>query len=80
MLPFAWSNGAAVTNEDGTEYTIDSPEMAEPLDYYTSFFEDGNSADPHCSTRASSRAASPTAPSAPSSPGRGTPAWSRRPA
>ncbi|MCY7399949.1 MAG: sugar ABC transporter substrate-binding protein [Nocardioides sp.] len=41
VLPFAWSNGAAVTNEDGTEYTIDSPEMVEALDYYTSYFKDG---------------------------------------
>ncbi len=41
MLPFAWSNGASLTNEDGTEYTIDSPEMAEALDYYTSYFEEG---------------------------------------
>jgi multiple sugar transport system substrate-binding protein len=41
MLPFAWSNGAALTNEEGTEYTIDSPEMAEALDYYTSFFKEG---------------------------------------
>ena len=43
MLPFAWSNGASLTNEEGTEYTIDSPEMAEALDYYTSFFENGHS-------------------------------------
>ena len=41
MMPFAWSNGATLTNEDGTEYTIDSPEMAEALDYYTSYFEEG---------------------------------------
>jgi multiple sugar transport system substrate-binding protein len=41
MLPFAWSNGASLTNEEGTEYTIDSPEMAEALDYYTSFFKEG---------------------------------------
>jgi multiple sugar transport system substrate-binding protein len=41
MLPFAWSNGASLTNEEGTEYTIDSPETAEALDYYTSFFEEG---------------------------------------
>jgi len=40
-LPFAWSDGATLTNEDGTEYTIDSPEMAEALDYYTSYFDDG---------------------------------------
>ncbi len=41
MLPFAWSNGASLTNEEGTEYTIDSPEMAEALDYYASYFEEG---------------------------------------
>ncbi|MEJ7794085.1 MAG: sugar ABC transporter substrate-binding protein [Nocardioides sp.] len=41
MLPFAWSNGASLTNEEGTEYTIDSPEMAEALDYYTSYFDEG---------------------------------------
>ncbi len=41
MLPFGWSNGAALTNEDGTEYTLDSPEMAEALDYYTSYFDEG---------------------------------------
>ena len=41
MMPFAWSNGATLTNEDGTEYTIDSPEMAEALDYYTSYFKEG---------------------------------------
>ena len=41
MLPFAWSNGASVTNEDGTEYTIDSPEMKEALEYYKSYFDEG---------------------------------------
>ena len=41
MLPFAWSNGAEVTNADGTEYTIDSPEMSEALEYYKSFFDEG---------------------------------------
>ncbi len=41
MLPFAWSNGAGVTNEDGTEYTLDSPEMVEALEYYTSYFDEG---------------------------------------
>ena len=40
-MPFAWSNGASLVNEDGTEYTIDSPEMAEALDYYTSYFDEG---------------------------------------
>ena len=41
MMPFAWSNGASFTNEDGTEYTLDSPEMAEAMEYYKSFFEEG---------------------------------------
>ena len=41
VLPFAWSNGAEVTNDAGTEYTIDSPELAEALEYYKTFFEAG---------------------------------------
>jgi multiple sugar transport system substrate-binding protein len=41
MLPFAWSNGADVTDESGEQYTIDSPEMVEALDYYTSYFDEG---------------------------------------
>jgi len=41
VLPFAWSNGAEVTNDDGTEYTIDSPETTEALEYYKSFFDEG---------------------------------------
>ena len=41
VLPFAWSNGAEVTNDAGTEYTIDSPEMTEALEYYKSFFDEG---------------------------------------
>ena len=43
VLPFAWSNGASVTNDSGTDYTIDSPEMTEALDYYKSFFDKGYS-------------------------------------
>jgi multiple sugar transport system substrate-binding protein len=39
FLPFAWQNGAELT--DGNEYTIDSPEMVEALDFYTSFFDEG---------------------------------------
>jgi len=41
LLPLAWSNGAEVTNDAGTEYTIDSPEMSEALEYYKSFFDEG---------------------------------------
>lgn len=39
VLPFVWSNGAAVTNSEGTEYTIDSPETTEAMEYYKSFFD-----------------------------------------
>ena len=41
MLPFAWSAGAGVTNDDGTEYTLDSAEMTEALEYYKGYFDDG---------------------------------------
>lgn len=40
-LPFAWSNGASLTNPDGTEWTLDTPEMIEALEYYQSFFAEG---------------------------------------
>ena len=39
FMPFAWQNGAQLT--DGDQYTIDSPEMVEALEFYTSFFEEG---------------------------------------
>lgn len=45
VLPFAWSNGAEVTSGDGTDYTLDSPEMTEALDYYKTFFDDGLTPD-----------------------------------
>ena len=51
MMPFAWSNGASFTNEDGTEYTLDSPEMAEALEYYKSFFDEGVSPTTHAGRR-----------------------------
>ena len=41
MMPFAWSAGAELTDADGAEYTLDSPEMVKGLEYYTSFFADG---------------------------------------
>jgi multiple sugar transport system substrate-binding protein len=41
MMPFAWSNGVELTNEEGTEYTIDSPEMTEALEYYKTYFDEG---------------------------------------
>src|SRR5690606_21481696 len=33
FMPFAWQAGAEMTNEDGTAFTIDSPEMVEALTY-----------------------------------------------
>jgi multiple sugar transport system substrate-binding protein len=45
FMPFAWQNGAALTNEESTEYTLDSPEMTEALEYYKTYFTDGLSQD-----------------------------------
>ena len=39
FMPFAWQNGAELT--DGSEYTLDSPEMVEALEYYKSYFDEG---------------------------------------
>ena len=39
LLPFAWQNGAQMAGD--TEFTIDSPEMVEAVEYYDSFFTDG---------------------------------------
>ena len=41
VMPFAWSNGAELTTEDGTGYQFDTPEMKEAVDYYQSYFTDG---------------------------------------
>ncbi|HEY9356949.1 MAG TPA: sugar ABC transporter substrate-binding protein [Arthrobacter sp.] len=40
-LPFQWSNGAKLMNDDGTKWTLDTPEAVEALKYYSSFFADG---------------------------------------
>lgn len=39
MLPFAWQNGAELATDE--EFTIDTPEMVEAVEYYDSFFTDG---------------------------------------
>jgi multiple sugar transport system substrate-binding protein len=39
FMPFAWSNGAELTKDD--QFTLDTPEMTEALNYYGSFFKDG---------------------------------------
>ncbi|MEV7229592.1 sugar ABC transporter substrate-binding protein [Polymorphospora sp. NPDC051019] len=36
VLPFAWSNGANIADDNG--YTFDSPEMTEALAYFQSYF------------------------------------------
>jgi multiple sugar transport system substrate-binding protein len=41
FMPFAWQNGAEMTNAAETEYTIDSPATVEALDYYKSLFTAG---------------------------------------
>ncbi|MDR7157322.1 sugar ABC transporter substrate-binding protein [Arthrobacter sp. BE255] len=40
-LPFQWSNGAKLMNDDGTKWTLDTPESVEALKYFSSFFADG---------------------------------------
>ncbi|RTR29179.1 sugar ABC transporter substrate-binding protein [Robertmurraya yapensis] len=39
--PFLWQQGGNVLNEDGTKSTFNSPEVAKALDYWGSFFQDG---------------------------------------
>lgn len=39
--PFLWQQGGSVLNEDGTESTFNSPEVAKALDYWGSFFQEG---------------------------------------
>ena len=41
LLPFAWSNGAALTKNNDAAYNFDSPEMQETMKYYGSFFNEG---------------------------------------
>ena len=41
VVPFMWSNGGTVVNADATEWTWNSPENAEALAYYQSFFTEG---------------------------------------
>ncbi|WP_188454924.1 ABC transporter substrate-binding protein [Virgibacillus oceani] len=39
--PFLWQNGGSVLNEDGTKSTFNTPEVAEALDIWGSFFQEG---------------------------------------
>lgn len=40
LLPFMWQNGGEVVSEGG-EFTFDSPENVEALEFYQSFFKEG---------------------------------------
>jgi len=40
ILPFAWSNGAEVATADQKKYTFDTPQTAEAVKYYQSYFTD----------------------------------------
>ena len=40
FMPFAWQNGGDIADADGN-FTLDSPEVVEALEYYDSFFEEG---------------------------------------
>ncbi|MBG6179217.1 sugar ABC transporter substrate-binding protein [Arthrobacter sp. CAN_A1] len=41
VAPFVWQQGGDIMNEDGTEFTFETPEWKEAFEYYASFFEDG---------------------------------------
>ena len=40
-LPFVWTAGGQMTNNDGSQYTLDNAGMTKGLDYYKSLFDDG---------------------------------------
>jgi multiple sugar transport system substrate-binding protein len=41
FLPFAWSNGAGLTNPDGSKWTINTPQLVDAVRFYQSFFTEG---------------------------------------
>ncbi|MCY7326075.1 MAG: extracellular solute-binding protein, partial [Microbacteriaceae bacterium] len=43
VAPLAWQAGGDILNEDGTEFTFDTPEWAEAFEFYKSFFDEGAS-------------------------------------
>lgn len=43
FMPFGWSNGVELT--DGEDWTLNTPEMTEALEYYASFFSEGLAPD-----------------------------------
>jgi len=55
-LPFVWSNGASLMNADNSKWTLDTPQLADALKFYQSFFAEGI-ADKNVSTAAGAREA-----------------------
>ena len=41
IMPFGWSNGAKIASDDQKKFTFDTPQLAEAVKYYQSFFTDG---------------------------------------
>jgi multiple sugar transport system substrate-binding protein len=39
VMPFVWQNGGDI--HDGSQFTLDSPQVVEALEYYRSFYDDG---------------------------------------
>jgi multiple sugar transport system substrate-binding protein len=55
-LPFVWSSGASLMNADGTQWTLDTPQMIDAMRYYQSLFAEGI-ADKNASTETGPRVA-----------------------
>jgi multiple sugar transport system substrate-binding protein len=41
IMPFGWSNGARIATDDQKKFTFDTPQLAEAVKYYQSFFTEG---------------------------------------
>src|SRR5689334_8043302 len=41
IMPFAWSNDATLTKDDGKAYNFDNPQVLDAVKYYQSYFTDG---------------------------------------
>ena len=41
IMPFGWSNGAKIATDDQKKFTFDTPQLAEAVKYYQSYFTDG---------------------------------------
>ncbi|HET7659910.1 MAG TPA: sugar ABC transporter substrate-binding protein [Oryzihumus sp.] len=41
IMPFGWSNGAKIATDDQKKFTFDTPQLAEAVKYYQSYFTEG---------------------------------------